>query len=326
MLDAAPDPESKIVVLDKLSYAGSRLSLPGSHPAMDFVEGDVRDRDLVDALLRQHEVTGVIHLAAETHVDRSIESAEAFVQNNVVGVSRLLESALEYWRAHPERNFRMLHVSTDEVYGSLGPKGKFLETTPYDPSSPYSASKAAADHFARAFYRTHGLPVVLTNCSNNFGPYQFPEKLIPVMILNALEGRPLPVYGDGQQVRDWLYVEDHVEGLEMALERGQCGEAYNIGGSCEWKNLDLVQAICDLVDKHCPDLPHAPCRSLVAHVADRPGHDVRYAIDSTKIQQELGWQPASSFEQRLEETVLWYLQNSQWLTELGAHRERRGLS
>lgn len=316
---------AKVVVLDKLSYAGSRLSLPHSHAAMEFVEGDVRDLPLVRGLLKRHSITAIVHLAAETHVDRSIESAEAFVQNNVVGACRLLQAALDYWRDDSPPAFRLVHVSTDEVYGSLGPDGKFSETTAYDPSSPYSASKAAADHFVRAFHRTHGLPAVITNCSNNFGPYQFPEKLIPVMILNALEGRPLPIYGDGQQVRDWLFVEDHVAGLEAVLEHGRCGESYNLGGNCERKNLDLVHTICDLVDKHRPHLAHAPCRRLVRHVKDRPGHDARYAIDSSKMRRELDWQPASSFDQRLEETVLWYLEHSQWLADLGAHRQRRGL-
>ena len=232
-----------------------------------------------------------------------------FLQNNVVGATRLLQAALQYWRAADEpvrQAFRILNVSTDEVYGSLGADGKFSETTPYNPSSPYSASKAAADHFFRAFHHTYGLPTLITNCSNNFGPYQFPEKLIPLMILNALEGRPLPVYGDGLQVRDWLHVEDHVDALEVVLQQGVVGESYNIGGDCELPNLELVQMICDAIDRMRPKLPHVPCRQLIQHVQDRPGHDRRYAIDNSKLKRQLGWQPQSSIRTRLEETVQWY--------------------
>jgi dTDP-glucose 4,6-dehydratase len=280
-------------------------------------------------LLQRGQTQAVVHFAAETHVDRSIESPEAFVQNNVVGTCRLLEAACGYWRrldAGPAAAFRLLHVSTDEVFGSLGPSGRFSETTPYDPSSPYSASKAASDHFVRAFHRTFGLPVLLTHCSNNFGPFQFPEKLIPLMILNAIEGRPLPVYGDGLQVRDWLHVEDHCRALRLVLSRGAVGQSYNIGGDCERTNLDVVRAICRGVDRQLPQLPDGPREQLIQFVADRPGHDRRYAMDTAKL-RALGWSGAGQLEQRLDETIAWYAHNRQWVEATGAaHRTRRGLA
>ncbi len=322
-----------LVNLDKLTYAGNLDSLA---PVLDdpqhvFVEGDILDRPLVDALLDKHRPSAVVHFAAESHVDRSIDGPAAFVKTNVEGTFQLLEAA----RAYVERldtaqreAFRFLNVSTDEVYGSLGPTGSFSETTRYDPSSPYSASKAAADHLVRAYWRTYGLPTVITNCSNNYGPYQFPEKLIPLMILNATEGKPLPVYGDGQNIRDWLYVEDHCEALRVVLAEGQPGETYNIGGRCERTNLQIVETICAAVDRLLPELPHRPCSSLITFVTDRPGHDRRYAIDSTKIAQELGWKPQHVFEEALDRTVEWYLGDPRWVGRVysGAYRrERLGL-
>jgi dTDP-glucose 4,6-dehydratase len=268
---------------------------------------------------------------SESHVDRSIDDGAAFVRTNVLGTFCLLEAARRYWRGLPRpeaQRFRFVHVSTDEVYGSLGSTGLFRETSAYDPSSPYSASKAASDHFARAFFRTYGLPVVMTNCSNNYGPYQFPEKLIPLVILNALEGKPLPVYGDGGNVRDWLFVEDHCRALRRLLDRGRPGETYNIGGNCERTNLDVVRAICRVVDELKPGLPHAPSTSLITFVEDRPGHDRRYAIDATKIREELGWQPAHPFDSGLRATVEWYIDNPHWVERVasGAYqRERLGL-
>jgi dTDP-glucose 4,6-dehydratase len=265
-------------------------------------------------------------------VDRSIDGPAAFVQTNVVGTFQLLEAARNHWSRLPaerRRAFRFLHVSTDEVYGSLGPSGAFTENTPYAPNSPYAASKAASDHFARVYHHTYGLPVLITNCSNNYGPYQFPEKLIPLMILNALEGKPLPVYGDGQQVRDWLFVEDHGRALQAVLRRGTAGEVYNIGGHCEKTNLDVVRTICQAVDQVCPNLPHRPCEDLITFVEDRPGHDRRYAIDATKIRRELGWQPERDFADGIVETVRWYLNNRRWVERVSSgvyQRERLGLS
>jgi dTDP-glucose 4,6-dehydratase len=273
----------------------------------------------------------VIHFAAESHVDRSIDGPAAFVETNVVGTFRLLEACRRYWSSLPpnEREaFRFLHVSTDEVYGSLGPEGQFCESTPYAPNSPYSASKAASDHFVRAYHHTFGLPTLVTNCSNNYGPYQFPEKLVPLVTLNALEGKPLPVYGDGQQVRDWLFVEDHCRALRLVLRRGTPGQTYNIGGHSELPNLSIVRAICRTIDALQPGLPHAPCESLIRFVADRPGHDRRYAVDTTKISRELGWQPQESFETGLLRTVRWYLENRAWVERVTSgkyRRERLGL-
>jgi dTDP-glucose 4,6-dehydratase len=296
-----------------------------------FVQGDIGDRELVTRLLAEHRPAAIVNLAAESHVDRSIDGPRAFLDTNVTGTFELLTAALAYWRELPdgERDaFRFLHVSTDEVFGSLGPTGKFTEETPYAPNSPYSASKAAADHFVRAYHHTFGLPTLTTNCSNNYGPYQFPEKLIPLMILNALEGKKLPVYGDGQNVRDWLFVDDHCRAIRRVLAAGVPGETYNIGGNCERANLNIVEQICDLVDELRPGLGHAPCRSLITFVRDRPGHDRRYAIDSSKIQRELGWQPGVDFEAGLRQTVQWYLTHPEWIERVTSgkyRRERLGL-
>lgn len=330
----AEEPTARVVTLDKLTYAGNLDSL---QPVMSdsrhrFVQGDVADAALVGELLRTERPDAVIHLAAESHVDRSIDGPADFVQTNVVGTFTMLDAARDYWRplgAEAKASFRFLHVSTDEVFGSLGDEGAFTETTPYSPRSPYSASKAASDHLVRAYFHTYGLPTLITNCSNNYGPHQFPEKLIPLMILNALEGKPLPVYGDGLNVRDWLFVEDHCRALRLVAERGVPGETYNIGGDSERANLDVVKLICRLVDHLRPDLPHFPCESLVSFVADRPGHDRRYAIDAAKIGRELGWTPQRSFEEGLAATVAWYLENSEWVERVssGAYqRERLGLS
>ena len=330
----ASNPDVHIINLDKLTYAGNLDSLAEvtGDPRHMFVQGDIGDRRCVKQLLEKHRPDAIIHFAAESHVDRSIDGPRAFVETNVVGTVELLIETLDYWRSldeKPREKFRFLHVSTDEVYGSLGATGKFTETTPYAPNSPYSASKAASDHFVRAFYHTYGLPVVTTNCSNNYGPYQFPEKMIPLMILNAVEGRPLPVYGDGTNVRDWLFVEDHTCALQRVLEAGRLGEVYNIGGNCEWTNLKVVHTICSLVDSLCPDLKHAPCESLVTFVKDRPGHDQRYAMDISKISSELNWQPQETFASGLRNTVIWYLENTTWVERVtsGAYRrERLGLS
>ncbi len=323
----------RLVNLDKLTYAGNLDSLDAiqDDPRHVFVQGDIADRELVGRLLREHRPSAVINFAAETHVDRSIEGPRAFLETNVVGTFELLTAALAHWREleGPERDaFRFLHVSTDEVYGSLGAEGKFTEATSYDPHSPYSASKAASDHFVRAYRDTYGLPTIVTNCSNNYGPYQFPEKLIPLMILNALEGKPLPVYGDGQNIRDWLFVEDHARALSLVLDAGKPGETYNVGGDCERTNLHVVETICRTVDMLRPGLAHAPCRSLLTFVTDRPGHDRRYAIDTAKIRRELGWQPREDFESGLRRTVAWYLENSRWVERATSgtyRRERLGL-
>lgn len=326
--EAAP-----LVNLDKLTYAGNLDSLAdvAHDPRYVFVEGDIGDGPLVSSLLRQHHAGAVVNFAAESHVDRSIDGPAEFVETNVVGTFRLLEAAREYWADLPQRQrdaFRFLHVSTDEVYGSLGPTGEFTEETPYAPNSPYSASKAASDHFARAYHHTYGLPVLITNCSNNYGPHQFPEKLIPLMVLNALEGKPLPVYGDGQQVRDWLYVEDHCRAVRAVLSGGTPGEVYNIGGACQRANLQVVQQICGIVDRLRPGLPHAPCSSLITFVPDRPGHDRRYAVDTTKIRGQLGWKPREDFQSGLRRTVQWYLDNLDWVVRITSgsyRRERLGL-
>lgn len=325
--------QSCVVNLDLLTYAGNLDSLAdvSFDPRYQFVHGDICDGPLLARLLSEYHPRAVVHFAAESHVDRSIDGPAAFVQTNVVGTFRLLEAAREYWVRLPEparSQFRFLHVSTDEVYGSLGPQGKFTEKTAYAPNSPYSASKAAADHFVRAYHRTYGLPVLITNCSNNYGPFQFPEKLIPLMILNALEGKPLPVYGDGRQVRDWLYVEDHCRALRAVLAAGTPGEPYNIGGDSQRTNLEVVRMICSIVDRLRPDLSHRPCTSLIRFVPDRPGHDRRYAIDTRKIRTELGWRPRESFASGLERTVRWYLENTEWVERVSTgkyRRERLGL-
>ena len=313
-----------VVNFDKLTYAACLASLAeidGSN-RYAFVQGDVADRAAVRAVLETHRPDAVMHLAAESHVDRSIDGAEPFITTNVVGTYVMLEEALRYWRALPAGEaeaFRFLHISTDEVFGSLGEEGLFTEATPYDPRSPYSASKASADHLVSAWGHTYGLPVLISNCSNNYGPYHFPEKLVPLVILNALEGRPLPVYGDGGNIRDWLYVEDHAEALHRILARGQPGRSYNVGGRNERTNLQVVQTICDLVDEAAPALESGPRRGLITFVADRPGHDRRYAIDPTRIESELGWSPQTDFESGIRKTVAWYLARPDWWEPL---RER----
>jgi dTDP-glucose 4,6-dehydratase len=327
------DSRVRIVNFDKLTYAGNLESLEGAERAPNyvFVQGDVADADAVAGLFEEFEPDAVVNFAAESHVDRSIDGPREFLHTNVVGTFELLTAAKSHWeKLSPAARdaFRFLHVSTDEVYGSLGASGKFVETTPYAPNSPYSASKAAADHFVRAFHHTYKMPTLTTNCSNNYGPYQFPEKLIPLMILNALEGKPLPVYGDGGNVRDWLYVEDHCRAIVRVLDAGTPGEVYNIGGDSERTNLQVVHAICDLVDEMRPGLAHAPCRSLLKYVADRPGHDRRYAIDATKIKNSLGWAPEENFESGIRRTVRWYLDNPRWVERVTSgkyRRERLGL-
>ena len=322
----------KVVNVDALTYAGNLQSLEdvAQLPNYQFEQVNICDATAVQRLFRDYQPDAVMHLAAESHVDRSIDGPAAFIQTNIVGTYNLLEAAREYWKALPEsrqQQFRFHHISTDEVYGSLPTTGFFLETTPYQPNSPYSASKAASDHLVRAWHHTYGLPVVVTNCSNNYGPYQFPEKLIPLMILNALEGKPLPVYGAGDNIRDWLYVEDHVKALTVVLERGKLGETYNIGGNNEKTNLDVVKTVCALLDELVPDSLHRPHESLITYVKDRPGHDKRYAIDASKIKNELGWQPAETFESGLRKTVQWYLEHNDWCRHVqdGSYqRERLG--
>jgi dTDP-glucose 4,6-dehydratase len=306
-----------VVNLDKLTYAGNPDTLASlrDNPRHVFVHGDIGDRALVARLLAEHQPTAIVNFAAESHVDRSIDGPAEFVQTNVVGTLALLECARDYWRGLEGDNgngFRFLHVSTDEVYGSLGSEGKFTEQTAYAPNSPYSASKAASDHLVRAFHHTYGLPVVTTNCSNNYGPYQFPEKLIPLIIQKALAGEPLPVYGDGLNIRDWLFVGDHCSAIKRVLEGGRVGETYNVGGNAERENIAVVKAICFLLDQRHPLDDGRARESLITYVRDRPGHDRRYAIDSSKLQNELGWRPSQTFETGIEETVDWYLENQAW--------------
>ena len=311
-----------IVNLDKLTYAGNLSSLQSvrNDPRHLFVHGDIGDLGLVTGLLEKHRPVAIVHFAAESHVDRSIHGPEDFVQTNVVGTFRLLEAARAYFSKLPvgdRETFRFLHVSTDEVYGSLGPSDPaFTENSAYAPNSPYAASKAASDHLARAYFHTYGLPVVTTNCSNNYGPYQFPEKLIPVVILSALAGKQLPVYGDGMQVRDWLYVGDHCTAVRGVLRRGRPGQTYNIGGKTERTNLDLVRALCGILDELRPAQDGRRYERLISHVGDRPGHDRRYAIDSRKIQTEIGWKPAETFDSGMRKTVSWYLDNPAWIAEV----------
>jgi dTDP-glucose 4,6-dehydratase len=324
---------SKVVNLDALTYAGNpeTLASVADDPDHVFVRGNIGDRELVDSLLAEHRPGAVANFAAETHVDRSIDGPAVFVRTNVVETQGLLEAVLAHWGGLEggERDaFRFLHVSTDEVYGTLGPTGFFTEESPYRPNSPYSASKAASDHLVRAYHHTYGLPVLTTNCSNNYGPYHFPEKLVPLVILTALRGGPLPVYGDGQQVRDWLFVKDHCRAIERVLEGGVPGEVYNVGGHNERTNLQVVETICALLDELVPDSPHAPHASLVTFVEDRPGHDRRYAIDAGKIERELGWTPEETFESGMKKTVRWYLENRDWCESVvsrGYRQERLGL-
>ncbi|MCR9274989.1 MULTISPECIES: dTDP-glucose 4,6-dehydratase [Mameliella] len=320
----------EVVNLDALTYAAclDNLASVADDPGYAFEHADIRDRAALDRVFAQHRPDAVMHLAAESHVDRSIDGPGTFIDTNVMGTFHLLEAARAYWtRAGRPEDFRFHHISTDEVFGSLGPEGQFTEETPYDPRSPYSASKAGSDHLVRAWHETYGLPVVLTNCSNNYGPFHFPEKLIPVVILNALAGKPLPIYGDGSNVRDWLYVEDHAEALLLVVQKGAVGRSYNIGGENERTNLDLVQTLCAILDRKRPrdSGSHA---DLITFVTDRPGHDARYAIDPTRIREELGWRPSVTVEEGLEKTVDWYLANEPWWRALQARQgvgERLGV-
>ncbi|MBB5216087.1 dTDP-glucose 4,6-dehydratase [Parapusillimonas granuli] len=325
-----------VVNVDKLTYAGNLESLAeiAGSDRYAFEHVDICNRAELDRVFRQHQPQAVMHLAAESHVDRSIDGPAAFIETNIVGTYVLLEAARQYWQGlddDAKARFRFHHISTDEVYGDLeGPEDLFTETTPYAPSSPYSASKAGSDHLVRAWLRTYGLPTLVTNCSNNYGPYHFPEKLIPLMILNALEGKPLPVYGAGNQVRDWLYVEDHARALYTVVTQGKVGETYNVGGHNEKKNIDVVHAICALLEELAPAKPAGVARyaDLITHVKDRPGHDLRYAIDAGKIQRELGWAPWETFESGLRKTVQWYLDNMEWSRRVqdGSYqRERLGV-
>ena len=329
VLDAV-DSGVRIINLDALTYAGNLDTLAAltGNPAHVFVKGDIGDRDLLPRLFAEHRPDAVINFAAESHVDRSIDGPAAFVQTNVVGTLGLLECSRDYWKSleGPSRDaFRFLHVSTDEVYGSLGDTGKFTETTPYAPNSPYSASKAASDHLVRAFHHTYGLPVLTTNCSNNYGPDQFPEKLIPLIIAKALAGESLPVYGDGRNVRDWLYVGDHCSAIRAVLERGRVGEVYNVGGDAERENIVVVKTICALLDQRRPLADGRARESLITYVKDRPGHDRRYAIDASKLQGELGWMPSMTFEQGIARTVDWYLDQQAWVNRVldGSYRLER---
>lgn len=311
--------DHEVVNLDVLTYAAclDNVASVADRPGYVFEQVDIRDRAGLDRVFADHQPDAVMHLAAESHVDRSIDGPDAFIETNITGTYHLLEAARAYWigQGRPE-GFRFHHISTDEVFGSLGPEGQFTEETPYDPRSPYSASKAASDHLVRAWAETYGLPVVLTNCSNNYGPYHFPEKLIPVVILNALAGRPIPIYGNGSNVRDWLYVEDHAEALLLVLGKGQLGRSYNIGGENECSNLELVQIICAILDRLRPT--EGSYTDLITFVTDRPGHDARYAIDPRRIREELGWRPSVTVEEGLERTVRWYLENEAWWQALQA--------
>jgi dTDP-glucose 4,6-dehydratase len=319
---------ASIVNLDKLTYAGNvrNLETIANERRYEFVHGDIADRSLVRSMLESRKPRAIVHFAAESHVDRSIRGPDDFIRTNVDGTFALLEEVRTYWGGLAEQgkaDFRFLHVSTDEVYGSLEPGDPaFSETTPYAPNSPYAASKAASDHFVRAYYHTYGLPTLTTNCSNNYGPFQFPEKLIPLVILNARGGKPLPVYGDGQNVRDWLYVEDHCEAIATVLTRGRVGQTYNIGGWSEKRNIDIVGTICDIVDEMVGRCG-APRRDLITFVKDRPGHDRRYAMDATKIERELGWRPLETFESGIRKTVRWYLENEEWVRDVtsGSYRQ-----
>ena len=324
----------QVLVVDKLTYAGNLDSLANvaESERYRFARADIADAHRMQAIISEYQPDIVMHLAAESHVDRSIDGPGEFVQTNVVGTFTLLQAALTYWNtldAKRRSEFRFHHISTDEVFGSLGEEGFFHEEYPYQPNSPYSASKAASDHFVRAWYHTYGLPTLITNCSNNYGPYHFPEKLIPLMILNALECKPLPVYGKGENVRDWLYVDDHADALILVAEKGRVGENYNIGGWNERTNIDVVRAICALVDEMAPDADRGSREKLITFVTDRPGHDLRYAIDASKVERELGWRPAETFETGLRKTVAWYLQNREWWERVrsGGYRgERLGIA
>ena len=318
-----------VVNLDKLTYAGNleNLAAVEANPAYTFVQGDICDAALVTRLFEEHKPRAIVHFAAESHVDRSIHGPEAFLRTNIDGTFTLLQAARAYYstlQGEEKSRFRFLHVSTDEVYGTLGPDDPaFHEDTPYTPNSPYAASKASSDHLVRAWVHTYGLPAIITNCSNNYGPYQFPEKLIPLMISNALQGKPLPVYGDGKQVRDWLFVQDHCRAIITALEKGTIGECYNIGGNNQRANIDVVNTLCSLLDELVPNSTHRPHAKLITYVQDRPGHDRRYAIDARKIQRELNWFPQESFETGFRKTIEWYLANTEWVEHVtsGAYQQ-----
>ncbi len=328
VLQQMQDEPTSLVNLDKLTYAGNPHNLVpvASDQRYKFIHGDICDRAVLRQILTQHRPGAVVHFAAESHVDRSIHGPDDFIRTNIDGTFALLEETRAYWSTlsgDAQRNFRFLHVSTDEVYGSLGPHDPpFSETTPYAPNSPYAASKAASDHLVRAYHHTYGLPTLTTNCSNNYGRFQFPEKLIPLMILNARDGKPLPVYGDGKNVRDWLYVEDHCGAIATVLRKGQPGETYNIGGWNEKPNIEIVETICDLIDEMAPRLA-MPRRELITYVKDRPGHDRRYAMDARKIERELGWKPKETFDSGIHKTVRWYLENEEWAREVtsGSYRD-----
>lgn len=327
------DTDYEIINVDALTYAGNLESLAevNGNSRYHFEHANICDIETLESIFKQYQPDAVMHLAAESHVDRSIDGPSAFIETNIVGTYNLLDVAKKYWdglEAEKKSQFRFHHVSTDEVYGDLGETGYFTEDTSYDPSSPYSASKASSDHLVRAWFRTYGLPIVITNCSNNYGECQFPEKLIPLVILNALKGKPLPIYGEGKQIRDWLHVNDHATALRLVLEKGVIGETYNIGGHNEKTNLDVVKTLCTLLDKMVPDSAHAPHFSLVTFVDDRPGHDLRYAIDADKIKNELGWIPIETFESGIEKTIKWYLENNDWCQHVldGSYQgERLGL-
>ncbi|WP_018604622.1 dTDP-glucose 4,6-dehydratase [Uliginosibacterium gangwonense] len=329
VLDWLAQSDEPIVNLDKLTYAGNLENLASLQGDARYVfkQGDLGDRALVDCLLAEYRPRAVLHFAAESHVDRSIHGPEDFIQTNIVGTFRLLEAIRAYWSKLPEAEktaFRFLHVSTDEVYGTLSKEDRpFAETNPYAPNSPYSASKAASDHLVRAWHHTYGLPVLTTNCSNNYGPYHFPEKLIPLMIVNALAGKSLPVYGDGMQIRDWLYVKDHCSAIRRVLEAGVIGETYNVGGWNEKPNIEIVHRVCELLDELCPKANGNSYKAQITHVVDRPGHDRRYAIDAHKIERELSWKPAETFETGIRKTVQWYLDNPEWVRHVqsGAYRD-----
>lgn len=320
--------DDEVLVFDKLTYAGNLASLQpiSSSQRFSFVQADICDRVALEKALSAFEPDIVMHLAAESHVDRSIDGPAAFIETNLVGTFTMLDVCLSYWRrlsAERANKFKFMHISTDEVFGSLGTNGFFHEDTPYAPTSPYSASKAGSDHLVRAWRHTYGLPVIVTNCSNNYGPYHFPEKLIPLMIINAIEGKPLPVYGKGDNIRDWLYVDDHAAALLLVAREGVVGESYNVGGNNEWRNIDVVYAICDLLNELRPQ--KGGYRDLISFVTDRPGHDLRYAIDSQKIQRELGWRPNEQFETGLRKTIKWYLENKAWweAVRTGTYRGER---
>ncbi len=317
-------PEDEVINLDALTYAGNLANLKSieSAPNYHFVQGDLRQRASLEQVFEQHQIEGVVHLAAESHVDRSISGPADFIETNVQGTFNLLETARAFWKDDLAAH-RFHHVSTDEVFGSLGPEGFFDETTPYAPNSPYSASKAASDHLVRAWHHTYGMNVVTTNCSNNYGPYHFPEKLIPLLINNCLEKKPIPVYGDGSNVRDWLFVEDHCAAIDLVFHQGTAGETYAIGGHNEWKNLDIVKLVCRLLDQELGRSGAESCLNLITFVKDRPGHDQRYAIDASKVEQELGWAPQHTFESGIAKTVRWYLDHQDWVREVtsGAYRE-----